>query len=93
MLSSGKDTQQSVGSEFNQTVGENHSLSVGKSMNVRADEHAKLRTVTGNINIQSGEELLENANGNVRITARKKTDILSGSDITIQSGTDVYIAK
>ena len=47
----------------------------------------------GNINVQSGKEILESAKSNVKITSEKKTDIISQSDITIQSGTDVFIAK
>ncbi|MDR2145965.1 MAG: phage baseplate assembly protein V [Tannerella sp.] len=93
MLSSGKDTQQSVGAEFKQTVGENHHLSVGDSLTVNVDNHLKAQTSTGNVNVQSGNEIIENAKSNVKITSMDKTDIISQSDITIQSGSDVFIAQ
>ena len=93
MLSSGKDTQQNVGKEFNQRVGEDHSLAVGKSMNVKVDEHIKVQTLTGNINVQSGDEILESAIGDVKVTSEKETIVISQSDITIQSGKKVFIAQ
>ena len=93
VLSSGKDTQQSVGAEFRQTVGENHQLSVGDSLAVKVEKHLKAQTATGSINVQSGNEIIESAESNVKITSEEKTDIISQSDITIQSGSDVFIAK
>ena len=93
MLSSGKDTQQMVGKDFNQVVGDNHTLSIGKSLDVTIEEHAKMLTSTGNVNVQSGKEIVESAKSNMKITSQKKIDVISQSDMTLQSGKNVYIAK
>lgn len=91
-LSSGKKTQQRVGEDFSHFVAGNSQMDIKGNMLLSIEEKLKAETI-GNIEVRCRGEIRQEASDDIQIVSGGKTDISSQSDLTIESGTDVFISK
>ncbi|MCL1932782.1 MAG: phage baseplate assembly protein V [Candidatus Azobacteroides sp.] len=92
VLHSEKDTQQTIGTEFNQSVGGDATLVFGKNLKASVDAAVEMK-VAKDAEVSIHGELTEMVDKDVKISSSDKMEIQSQSDMTLKSGSNVYISE
>ncbi|MDR3340762.1 MAG: phage baseplate assembly protein V [Candidatus Symbiothrix sp.] len=92
VLHSEKDTQQTVGTEFNQSVGGDTSLAFGKNLKTSVDSAMEL-TIKKDAEVTINGGLVEMVDEDIKISSSGSMEVQSQSDMTLKSGSNVYIAE
>ena len=91
-LSSGKRTQQSTGGDFTHVIGGKTQIKVEEDMALSLGGNLDTKAM-GDVALNSGGDMRQESSNRIRIVSGGKTDISSQSDLTMESGTDVFISK
>ncbi len=92
ILKSEKDTNQSVGTEFNQSIGGDASIAYSKNLKTSVGSDLKLNVGNGAEIIVSGE-YVQNVQDTLKISSGDKMEVIAQSDMTLKSGSNVYISE
>ncbi|GHV29678.1 hypothetical protein FACS1894177_00940 [Bacteroidia bacterium] len=92
VLHSEKDTQQTIGTEFNQSVGGDTTLAFGKNLKTSVDAAMELR-IEKNLETSIHGNLTEMVDKEVKISSSAGMEIQSQKDMILKSGSNVYISE
>ena len=92
VLHSEKDTQQIVGTEFNQSIGGDANLVFEKNLKTAVDAAMELK-VEKDVEMSIRGNLTEMVDKEVKISSSDSLEIQSQSDMTLKSGSNVYISE
>lgn len=91
-LSSGKRTQQSTGGDFTHVIGGKTQIKVEEDMALSLGGNLDTKAM-GDVALNSGGDMRQESSNRIRLVSGGKTDISAQSDLTMESGTDVFISK